>query len=174
MSWYQCSTCGELFASAGDLAAHKREAHLHVPQVRQSARRRVLVAVLALSSAIALADCDAPAPAWAECFPSFQAPTPCVGHEAETIPPASTAISDVVVVDVTPPAVMPVSVSVPASPVPDVTPPTSAAIGEATFAPAELLPATGGSSLVLALVALGFVLVGATFVGPLRTKGRRS
>ena len=46
MSWYQCSTCGDLFASAGDLAAHKRAAHLAAPSIRQSARRRVVAAAL--------------------------------------------------------------------------------------------------------------------------------
>lgn len=51
---------------------------------------------------------------------------------------------------------------------------TWAIVGKATFVAAELLPATGGSSLALALVALGFVLVGATLVGPLRTKGGRT
>ena len=70
-----------------------------------------------------------------------------------------------VVVDVTPPAVMPVSVSVPATPTPDDPPQSSVAVGVAPV-PTEL-PLTGGSSLVLALVALGFVLVGATLVGPL-------
>lgn len=151
MSWYQCSTCGDLFASAGDLAAHKRQAHLAM--ARQSARRRVVAAAFALTAAIALADCDDPAPAWAaECFESFAAPT-------------TTVLPGLVVPDVTPPAVMPVSVSVPVAPTTDDLPLASVEVGATTFAP--VLPVTGGHDLVLALVALGFVLVGATLCGPL-------
>lgn len=148
MSWYQCSTCGDLFASAGDLAAHKRANHLAAPSIRQSARRRVVAAALALTAAIALADCDDPAPAWAS--------TPT------TTPP-------VVVVDVTPPAVMPVSVSVPATSIPEPLPPVSDAVEVVPVSTS--LPVTGGHELVIACIALGFVLVGATLRGPLARRG---
>lgn len=160
MSVYQCWVCGDTFSDAGSLAAHKRHAHL---SPAQSARRRVVAAALALTAGIALADCDDPAPAWAECFPSFQSPTPCVGHEDQISTPSTTAPS--VVVDVTPPAVMPVSVSVPATLTPDDPPQSSSEVGVAPV-PVEL-PETGGHSLALALVALGFTLVGATLAGPL-------
>lgn len=170
MSWYQCSTCGDLFASAGDLAAHKRQAHLAM--ARQSARRRAGAAAFALTAAIALADCAAPAPAWAaECFESFAAPIPCEADprlDPSTPSPTTTVLAvlpGLVVPDVTPPAVMPVSVSVPVAPTTDDLPLASVEVGATTFAP--VLPVTGGHDLVLALVALGFVLVGATLCGPL-------
>ena len=70
-----------------------------------------------------------------------------------------------VVVDVTPPAVMPVSVSVPATPTPDDPPQSSVAVEVATISPS--LPETGGAELALACWALGFVLVGASMWGPL-------
>jgi len=168
VSWYQCSTCGDLFGSAGDLAAHKRQAHLAM--ARQSARRRVVAAAFALTAAIALADCDDPAPAWAaECFESFAAaPIPCEADtrlDPSTPSPTTTVLPGLVVPDVTPPAVMPVSVSVPVAPTTDDLPLASVEVGATTFAP--VLPVTGGHDLVLALVALGFVLVGATLCGPL-------
>lgn len=65
MSWYQCSTCGDLFASAGDLAAHKRAAHLAAPSIRQSARRRVVAAALVLTVLLAEDGCGIPKPAYA-------------------------------------------------------------------------------------------------------------
>lgn len=153
MSWYQCSTCGDLFGSAGDLAAHKRQAHLAM--ARQSARRRVVAAAFALTAAIALADCDDPAPAWAA----------DTRLDPSTPSPTTTVLPGLVVPDVTPPAVMPVSVSVPVAPTTDDLPLASVEVGATTFAP--VLPVTGGHDLVLALVALGFVLVGATLCGPL-------
>lgn len=144
MSWYQCSTCGDLFGSAGDLAAHKRQAHLAT--ARQSARHRVVAAALALTAGIALAACDDPAPAFA------------------AAPISTTTPPQAVVVDVTPPVRMPESVSVPASPpvTIDDLPPSSVAVGEA-----PVLPVTGGADLALACIGLGFVLVGATLAGPL-------
>ena len=146
MSWYQCSTCGDLFASAGDLAAHKRANHLKTAMIRQSARRRVVAAALALTAGTTLTFCESPEPSYAS--------TP------STTPPS-------VVVDVTPPAVMPVSVSVPAtSPSdPHVPPAESVAVEVATISPS--LPETGGAELALACWALGFVLVGASMWGPL-------
>jgi hypothetical protein len=174
VSW--CSTCGALLGSAADLAAHKRSAHRADAMLRQPARRRVVAAALALVSAIALADCDDPAPAWAaECFPTFQRPTFCETDPRSTDDPApstTTATSPVVVVDATPPAVMPVSVSSATSiPEPELIPPVSESVEVAIVSPQ--LPVTGGHSLALACIAFGFVLVGATLRGPLARRGAR-
>lgn len=83
---------------------------------------------------------------------------------ADPVPPSSTSLPGVVV-DVTPPAVMPVSVSVPATSTPEPLPPVSVAVGVAPVSPS--LPVTGGHELAIACLALGFVLVGASLRGPL-------
>lgn len=52
MSWYQCSTCGELFASAGEMNAHKRRNHW------SHALSCIALAAAMIVGPIGLADCE--------------------------------------------------------------------------------------------------------------------